>query len=136
MSRTLIHWNKNKLGKKLFNYGRCAGQRWRSVPLWSSGQCACLLLRQCEFKPNWRVHCLMCKLLEKNESKRLVKISVLYFSVSTIVIHTMTFVYAISSCGQSIKHFMLLNYDSIVVPDWKIPHITTLESQFTSVKCL
>ena len=31
-------------------------------------------------------------------------------------------------CGQSYKHFMLVNYDSSVVPDWKIPHITTLES--------
>ena len=30
--------------------------------------------------------------------------------------------------GQSYKHFMLINYDSRVVPDWKIPHITTLES--------
>ena len=31
-------------------------------------------------------------------------------------------------CGQSYKHFMLVNYDSRVVPDWKIPQITTLES--------
>ena len=31
-------------------------------------------------------------------------------------------------CGQSYKHFTLINYDSRVVPDWKIPHITTLES--------
>ena len=30
--------------------------------------------------------------------------------------------------GPSYKHFMLINYDSRVVPDWKIPHITTLES--------
>ena len=30
--------------------------------------------------------------------------------------------------GQSYKHFMLVNYDSRVVPDWKIPHIMTLES--------
>ena len=30
--------------------------------------------------------------------------------------------------GQSYKHFTLVNYDSRVVPDWKIPHITTLES--------
>ena len=27
--------------------------------------------------------------------------------------------------GQLAKHFMLLNYDSRVVPDLKIPHITT-----------
>ena len=31
------------------------------------------------------------------------------------------------TCGQSYKHFMLVNYDSRVVPDWKIPHITNLE---------
>ena len=30
--------------------------------------------------------------------------------------------------GQSYKHFMLVNYDSRGVPEWKIPHITTLES--------
>ena len=30
--------------------------------------------------------------------------------------------------GQSYKHFMLINYNSGVVPDLKIPHITTLES--------
>ena len=29
--------------------------------------------------------------------------------------------------GQSYKEFTLINYDSRVVPDWKIPHITTLE---------
>ena len=28
--------------------------------------------------------------------------------------------------GKSYKHFTLVNYDSRVVPDWKIPHITTL----------
>ena len=33
-----------------------------------------------------------------------------------------------SVCGQSYKHFTLINYDSRVVPDWKIPHIKTLES--------
>ena len=33
-------------------------------------------------------------------------------------------------------NFTLINYDSRVVPEWKVPHITTLESQFTSVKCL
>ena len=33
-----------------------------------------------------------------------------------------------ASCGQSYKHFTLVNYDSRVVPDCKIPHITTLES--------
>ena len=31
-------------------------------------------------------------------------------------------------CGQSYKHFTLVNYDSRVTPDWKIPHITTLEA--------
>ena len=30
--------------------------------------------------------------------------------------------------GQSYKHFTLVNYNSRVVPDWKIPHIRTLES--------
>ena len=30
--------------------------------------------------------------------------------------------------GQSYKHFTLVNYDSRVIPDLKIPHITTLES--------
>ena len=29
--------------------------------------------------------------------------------------------------GQSYKHFTLVNYDSRVIPDWKIPQITTLE---------
>ena len=29
---------------------------------------------------------------------------------------------------QTYKHFMLVNYDSRVVPDMKIPHIMTLES--------
>ena len=33
-----------------------------------------------------------------------------------------------TSSGQSYKHFTLVNYDSRVVPDWKIPHITTLYS--------
>ena len=32
------------------------------------------------------------------------------------------------SCGQSYQHFMLVIYDSRVVPDWKIPHIMTLAS--------
>ena len=31
-------------------------------------------------------------------------------------------------CGQSYKQFTLVNYDSIVIPDLKIPQITTLES--------
>ena len=31
------------------------------------------------------------------------------------------------TCGQSYKHFTLVNYDSRGVPDLKIPHITTLE---------
>ena len=30
--------------------------------------------------------------------------------------------------GQSYKHFTLVIYDSRVVPDLKLPHITTLES--------
>ena len=33
-----------------------------------------------------------------------------------------------SICGQSYKQFMLVNYDSRVVPDLKTPHITTLGS--------
>ena len=32
------------------------------------------------------------------------------------------------SSGQSYKQFTLINYESRVVPDWKIPHIMTLES--------
>ena len=38
--------------------------------------------------------------------------------------------------GQSYKHFTIVNCDSRVIPDFKIPHVTTLESQFTSVKYL
>ena len=34
----------------------------------------------------------------------------------------------LETSGQSYKHFMLVYYDSGVVPDWKIPHIMTLES--------
>ena len=30
--------------------------------------------------------------------------------------------------GLSYKHFTMVNYDSRVVPDWRIPHIMTLES--------
>ena len=30
--------------------------------------------------------------------------------------------------GQSYKQFLLVNYASRVVPDWKISHFTTLES--------
>ena len=40
------------------------------------------------------------------------------------------------TCGSSYKHFTLINYDSRVVPDLKIPHITTLNSQITCIKCL
>ena len=32
------------------------------------------------------------------------------------------------SCGQSYKQFTLVIYNSRVVPDLKIPHITTLDS--------
>ena len=32
------------------------------------------------------------------------------------------------TCGQSYKASMIVDYNSRVVPDWKIPHITTLES--------
>ena len=38
--------------------------------------------------------------------------------------------------GQSYKAYTIVNYDSRVVPDWKIPHITTLESKFTIVEAL
>ena len=34
----------------------------------------------------------------------------------------------IANCGQSYKASMIVIYDSRVVPDLKIPHITTLES--------
>ena len=30
--------------------------------------------------------------------------------------------------GQSYKHFTIVNYDSRVIPDRKIPHIMTLQS--------
>ena len=30
--------------------------------------------------------------------------------------------------GQSYKHFTIVNYDSRVIPDLKLPHIMTLES--------
>ena len=30
-----------------------------------------------------------------------------------------------ANSGQSYKHFTIINYDSRVIPDWKIPHITT-----------
>ena len=33
-----------------------------------------------------------------------------------------------SISGQSYKASMLVKYDSRVVPDWKIPHIMTIES--------
>ena len=32
------------------------------------------------------------------------------------------------TCGESYKHFKLINYDSRVVPDWKKTNIMTLES--------
>ena len=31
-------------------------------------------------------------------------------------------------CGQSYKATMIVNYDPRVIPDWKIPHIMTLDS--------
>ena len=34
----------------------------------------------------------------------------------------------LDTCGQSHKHFTSVNYDSKVVPDWKLPHIVTLDS--------
>ena len=45
------------------------------------------------------------------------------FSVypSVIIIH-------VHVSGQSYKASTIVIYDSRVVPDWKIPHITTLES--------
>ena len=33
-----------------------------------------------------------------------------------------------NTSGQSYKASTIIIYDSRVVPDWKIPHITTLES--------
>ena len=41
--------------------------------------------------------------------------------------HNVDFNWGKYLCGQSYKHFMTVNYDPRVVPDWKIPHITTLE---------
>ena len=38
------------------------------------------------------------------------------------------FVFDIGSCGQSYKASTIVIYDSRVVPDWKLLHITTLES--------
>ena len=47
--------------------------------------------------------------------------------ISIVLIYAfVSILYLIS--GQSYKHFMLVNYDSRVKPDLKIPHITTLES--------
>ena len=40
------------------------------------------------------------------------------------------------ACDQSYKASKVVIYDSRVVPDLKITHITTLESQFMIVKCL
>ena len=39
-------------------------------------------------------------------------------------------------CGQSYKASTLVIYDSTVIPDLTIPHITTLGSYITSVNCL
>ena len=33
-----------------------------------------------------------------------------------------------TTTAQSYKQFMIVTYDSRVIPDWIIPHITTLES--------
>ena len=41
---------------------------------------------------------------------------------------SLQFVYAINSSGQSYKASTIVIYASRVVPDLKIPHITTLES--------
>ena len=35
--------------------------------------------------------------------------------------------YNITFCGQSYKASTIIIYDSRVIPDWKIPHIMTLE---------
>ena len=40
------------------------------------------------------------------------------------------------NCGQSYKGSTIVNYDSRVVTDLKIPHITTLELKFTIVEPL
>ena len=40
------------------------------------------------------------------------------------------------NCGQSYKASTIVIYQSRVVPDLKIAHITTLDSKITSVKCL
>ena len=40
----------------------------------------------------------------------------------------LSYPYFLYTLANLIKHFMLVNYDSRVAPDWKIPHIMTLES--------
>ena len=51
-----------------------------------------------------------------------------YLGKNAQAILTLNGIRSVDACGKSYKHFMLINYDSRVVPDWKIPHITTLES--------
>ena len=43
-------------------------------------------------------------------------------------IHLCYWVVCFSNCGQSYKASTIVNYDSRVVPDLKLPHITTLDS--------
>ena len=49
-------------------------------------------------------------------------------STSHVDIMKLTKPISLHNCGQSYKAPTIVNYDSRVVPDWKIPHITTLES--------
>ena len=47
--------------------------------------------------------------------------------ISVVLIYALvSILYLIS--GQSYKHFTLVNYDSRVIRDFKIPHILTVES--------
>ena len=57
-------------------------------------------------------------------------------------VFTRWILYHLSKCvlpynsGQSYKGSTIVNYNSRVVPDLKIPYITTLESEFTIVEPL
>ena len=48
--------------------------------------------------------------------------------ITQSILITTKFENDIASSGQSYKASTIVNYNSKVVPDWKIPHIMTLES--------
>ena len=67
---------------------------------------------------------------DEADGKHHVEISVEHFLQKSNLFNQRLIIDRVASVtsGQSYKHFMLVNYNSRVVPDWKIPHITTLES--------